>query len=289
MLKKIFNYISNHFLLRNIVMAFCAIVIFLFIVSLCLNLFTRHGQKIVVPDFAGMTVSQAKDAAMDIGLDIEIIDSLYIPKEIAGAVLDQSPNAGMGVKSGRTIFVVINAEKPRMEIIPFVSGYSLRQAKNILENKGFEIDKLVYIDDIATNNVLKQSYKGTPITSGSVIQAELGSGVVLTVGRNVGSPLPLVPKVIGLNLREAKSRLWEMGLNFGEIKKDGTIKDNDLDQAKVYRQIPNQQMRAGFGSPVVLYVTTELTKVAGGSKESDKDARKFVEVDSVENAENEEI
>lgn len=282
MIKKILNYISNHFLLRNIVMAICLVLVFLFFITIVMNLITRHGQRIIVPDFTGKTVSEVKNIANDMDLNVEVIDSLYIPKEIAGAVLDQSPNAGMGVKSGRKIFLVINAEKPRMEIIPYVSGYSLRQAKNILENKGFEIAKLVYKEDLATNNVLGESYKGTPIMSGSSIKAELGSGVVLTVGRNSGSPLPLVPKVIGLNLREAKSRIWEMGLNVGEIKVDGTLKGNDLDQAKVYRQTPNQQMRSGYGSPVTLYVTSDVEKIKSGSKESDVQARNFVEVDSTE-------
>lgn len=282
MIKKILNYISNHFLLRNIVMAICLVLVFLFFVTIVMNFMTRHGQRIIVPDFAGKTVSEVKNIANEMDINVEVIDSLYIPKEIAGAVLDQSPNAGMGVKKGRKIFLVINAEKPRMEIIPYVSGYSLRQAKNILENKGFEIAKLVYKEDLATNNVLGESYKGTPIMSGSSIKAELGSGVVLTVGRNSGSPLPLVPKVIGLNLREAKSRIWEMGLNVGEVKVDGTLKGNDLDQAKVYRQTPNQQMRSGYGSPVTLYVTSDIEKIKSGSKESDVQARNFVEVDSTE-------
>lgn len=212
-----------------------------------------------------------------LGLAVEVIDSLYIPKELAGAILDQSPNAGMGVKKGRKIFVVINAEKPRMEVIPYVSGYSLRQAKNLLENKGFEIERLVYKDDLATNNILGQSYKGTPITNGSNLKAELGSGVVLTVGRNSSSPLPLVPKVIGLNVREAKSRLWEMGLNVGDLKPDNTMQGKEIEQGKIYRQIPNQQMRTGYGSRITLYVTSDIAKITNGSKESDTQARTFVE------------
>lgn len=282
MIKKALIYISNHFLLRNVVMAICLILVFLFVVSISLNLFTRHGQRVEVPDFAGKPLDEVRELAKSMNLEVEVIDSLYIPKEIAGAVLDQSPNAGMGVKNGRKIFVVINAEKPRMEIIPYVSGYSLRQAKNILENKGFEIAKLVYKDDIATNNVLGETYKNTPITSGSAVKAELGSGVVLTVGRNSSSPLPLVPKVIGLSLREAKSRMWEMGLNVGEVRPDGTLDKKDVDQGKVYRQTPNQQMRAGFGSNVILYVTTDVNKITSGSKESDSQARTFVEVEEEE-------
>ncbi len=283
-LKKILNYISSHFLLRNVIMATCLIILALFVTNVTLNLYTKHGQKIPVPNLDGKTVVAAQEICDDENLKIIVIDSLYVPKAEKGTILDQSPKANMNVKSGRKIFVTINASKPRMEQIPYVVGFSLRQAKNMLENKGFEIKELIYKNDIATNNVLLMNFNGKNIIQGEMIQAELGQKITLTVGRNHSSPLPMVPKVLGLSLREAKSRLWESGLNIGEIKTDNkTVKPNEIDNAKVYRQIPNQQMRALFGGKVTLYLTNDIKNVVSGEKRSNNDARQFTKpaVDSL--------
>ncbi|MEG1607518.1 MAG: PASTA domain-containing protein [Mucinivorans sp.] len=270
-LRKIFDYIKGHFLLRNLVLAVCLIVVFIYAIEIFLGLFTRHGQSYEVPALVGMTVEQATATADN--LRIEVIDSLFVPREQPGAILDQSPNAGMGVKAGRTIFVVINAERPRMEVVPYVTGFSLRQAKNMLESKGFEIGRLVYSADMATNNILDEHCKATRITQNGNFKAEMGSAITLTVGLNGSSPLPLVPKVVGLTLRQAKSRLWEMGLNLGDVRPDGTLNDKDDAKAKVYRQSPNQQTRADYGQSVTLYLTADIDKIKDGGKESDVKAR----------------
>ena len=262
-------------------MAICLVLVILFAVNWLLNLYTRHGQKISVPELTGKTMVQANELCAEHDFNIIIIDSLFIPKMAKGVILEQTPSVNTSVKSGRKIFVSINASKPRTERIPYVVGYSLRQAKNMLENKGFEVKELIYKNDIATNNVLKMSHNGVDIDQESIIEAELGQKITLTVGRNYSSPLPMVPKVIGLTLREAKSRLWETGLNIGTIKTDNkTVDINEMDYAKVYRQIPNQQMRAQYGGKITLYLTNNMELIVDGDKRSNLDARQFAEPDA---------
>lgn len=274
MIRKIYDYIRGHFLLRNLVLFSCGLLVAVYVISVILNFYTRHSQKYIVPDFVGITLEEAMPLTKEASLRFEIIDSLYIPGQRPGTIITQSPRPDMGVKSGRKIFFTINATNPRKEIIPYVTGYSLRQAKNMLENRGFEIAKLQFRDDIATNNVLAQSYNGKSIRDGSAVMAPLGSGITLTIGRNFDAPLPVVPKVIGLTLREAKSRLWEMGLNLGEIKYDsGTLPED----ARVYRQTPNQQSRFDFGGRVSLFLTSDMDKISKSSKDSDQAARRVAQ------------
>lgn len=272
---RIYDTIRTNILLRNTVIAISLGLVLIFVINFTLGIYTRHGQRFVVPNFIGSTLDQAKQSASQGELRLEIVDSLYMPKQPSGMILDQSPKAGMGVKSGRRVFLTINAFRPKMEIIPYVAGYSLRQAKNVLESRGFEIDRLIYRADMATNNIIEESYKGQPIHSGSTLQAELGSAITLTVGVNSESRLPQVPKVIGLTLREAKSRLWELGLNLGNIKNDSNITAEDIEDARIYRQEPNQQSRHEYGGKVSLWLTTEHTKVAEASTKSDAEARKL--------------
>ena len=264
--------LQNHFFLRNIVFAVCVIIVGVYLTGLLLKVYTRHGQKYEVPNFIGTIAPEARPLASEAKLRLEVIDSIYVPKQRPGMIIDQSPKPGMNVKSGRRVFLTINASRPKMEVIPYVTGYSLRQAKNTLESKGFEIDKLVYKTDMATNNVLGESWNGKEIIKGSETKAELGSGITLTVGRNPDSPLPLVPKVIGLGFREAKSRLWEIGLNIGEIKYDRNINAENIDDARVYRQTPSQQMRADYGGRVALWLSADNSKISTSSRDADADA-----------------
>ncbi len=209
-------------------------------------------------------------------LRLEVIDSLYMPKQRPGQILDQSPKPGMGVKKGRRVFLTVNAFRPRTDVIPYVTGYSLRQAKNMLETKGFEIERLVYKSDMATNNVLDELYKGKSITHGSRVEAELGSSITLVVGVNHSSPLPRIPKVIGLTLRQAKSRLWEVGLNVGRVRYDSNVKEEDREDARVYRQEPNQQSRNDYGGEVALWLTRDTQKVSSSSQSSDNATRRTI-------------
>lgn len=278
-MKKIFEYIRKSFFLRNILLAVCLLIVGTYVVSLMLNLFTRHGQKQIVPSFIGLSVDEARNEASNADLELIVIDSLFIPKSKPGSIVDQSPRADMGVKSGRKVFLTINSFRPKMAEVPYVSGFSLRQAKNKLESSGFEIDQIIYQSDIATNNVLSQSWNGQRIGKGSKVMAELGSAITLTVGRDSISPMPMVPKLIGLTLREAKSRLWEIGFNLGAVEYELGTEPDDYDRAKIYKQIPLQEARNNFGSRVSVWLTMDNDRVTNSSRNADKEARKEIKTD----------
>lgn len=272
-LKKLVEKINANAITRNLVLAFCGLIVFVFVMSLLLNLFTRHNSHKNVPDFAGMSIEEASNAARHASLKIEVNDSLYIPAYSGGTVLDQSPAAGAQVKPGRRIFVTVNSFKQKMVEVPYVTGYSLRQAKNNLEVARLEIDKLVYRSDLATNNVLEQYYKGKLIQPSTHLEVEVGSGITLIVGMGAEGTTQTVPKLVGFPLNEAKSRLWELGLNVGKIEYDGDVTPLSKNEARVYAQSPDQGYRVGLGSTVSLKLTLDQTKITSGSKASDKAAK----------------
>lgn len=255
--KGIFQKIKENLFLRNLILAICALVIFVFLVQIVLNLATRHGQTYEVPDFSGLTLSEAREASRKADLELEINDSLYLPARTGGIILEQNPSPGSKVKSGRRVFLTINAFNPRTAIIPYVSGYSLRQAKNNLEVAGFEIDKLIYQDDIATNNVLEQRYKGGTILPHSNVEAPTGSGITLIVGRSEGSVSAKIPNVKGFALKDAKSRLWEQGINIGKITMDKGITEINLHDARVSKQEPAAGTSQPLGSAVNIHLVLE--------------------------------
>lgn len=284
-MRRVYETIRRSMILRNLVMALCLGIILYFVINLSLSIYTRHGQKFIVPQLIGHSYAEAEAMVARGKLRLEVIDSLYMPKQRPGQILDQSPKPGMGVKKGRRVFLTVNAFRPRTDQIPYVTGYSLRQAKNMLETKGFEIERLVYRTDMATNNVLDELYKGQSITRESRAQAELGSSITLVVGVNHSSPLPRIPKVIGLTLREAKSRLWESGVNVGRVRYDSDVKEDDYESARVYRQEPNQQIRIAYGGQVALWLTLDSQKISASSRSSDAASRQAAAQEEDEEAE----
>lgn len=258
-------------IIRNVVLAVCFCIVGLFLLKISLNFATRHGEVYTVPDFSAMSIEEAQQAALHAKLRLEIFDSLYVVGMPGGVVLDQLPKAGARVKSERRVLLTINSHKQRKTRIPYVAGYSLRQAKNILMTAGFEIERLEYVEDMAMNNVLAQYYKSQQIVQDSQLEAEIGSGIILQVGFNPElQTKPAVPKVVGRSLKEAKSLLWEAGYNVGDIMRDVDITAANQNDCKVYKQEPNQAEELAWGDKVTLYITTDNEKVGRGVAESDR-------------------
>ncbi len=236
---------------------------------------TRHSAHCQVPEFKGLSLSDAQTLAKAEGLKLFINDSLYVPSYEGGMVLDQLPAGGVEVKPGRTVYIIINAFGDKMVRIPYVAGYSLRQAKNILEVAGLEIEKINYVRDMATNYVLESSYNGHTITSSSDVEAVVGDGVTLKVGVSAEDPYTIIPNVIGLSLGEAKSRIWEAGLNIGSINTDkgvNLLKDRG---ARVYLQGISANQSAGWGSRLSIRLTTDNEKIESAITEAEKADRLY--------------
>lgn len=269
--------ISGNIIARNLVLAFCAIVVFAGVTALALNVFTRHNQRVPVPDFIGVHISEVERAALGEGFRLEIVDSIYAPVYGGGAVIEQLPIAGTEVKKGRRIFVTITSHQQQMVRVPFVTGFSLRQAKNMIEMAGLEIKELRYVENIATGNVLAQLVERDTVRQNSDISLEVGSGITLVVGEAPETPWTTVPKVVGLSLSGAKSLLWERGFNVGEIGRDADINLVNQKDATVYRQSPSYSNLAAPGSRVAIYLTLDDAKIADGIAAADRESRRLIQ------------
>lgn len=261
-------------LLYNIVMALVALLVLSIISHVLMQIGTRHGARRMVPDFTGVSFDDAQHIARENDLDLFVNDSLYVPAYAGGVILDQLPEKGVEVKPGRTIYITINSYKQKMARIPYVAGRSLRQAKNMLEIAGFEIAELKYHDDMATNYVLEEYYDKRPILPSSKTEAEVGSGITLYVGLQGGHGMTVVPGVIGMNLQQAKSRLWEQGLNVGNVSFDEGINLLNKKDARVYIQSPRQEEGLAYGTAVNMKLTLDKSKAEKSRAESDKTASK---------------
>lgn len=274
--------------IRHLILAASLLVIGLFLVQVLLGIFTRHGRYREVPEMVGLSLDEATElAARNGGLRIEVSDSLFVPIYDGGVVLEQNPKAGTEVKNGRRIFVTVNSYRQKMVEIPYVTGFSLRQAKNNLESVGLEIERLEYVEDIATNYILSQKFGGRTIEEGQKIEAEIGSGITLVVGRGEDEEKSrvAVPRVVGMTLYEAKSRLWDSGLNVGRITSDEGVNQLNERNARVYVQSPAQGVVTSLGSGVALSLSLDDERINRGVTSADEDARRRADEEAKARAE----
>ncbi|MBQ5653751.1 MAG: PASTA domain-containing protein [Alistipes sp.] len=264
-------------LLWNLFLILCIMLALAIAAHILMQIATRHGARRTVPDFSGITLHDAERLAAKHDLELHINDSLFVPAYEGGIILDQLPEQGVEVKPGRTVYVTINSFRQKMVPVPYVAGRSLRQAKNMLEIAGLEIKELIYRPDIATNYVLEQYFDRQPITAESRIEAEMGSGITLYVGVDEGDNLTFVPQLVGLALRDAKSRLWESGLNVGKVIYEEGINLLNQKDARVYAQSNPAEQARSLGAAVDLMLTLDLERVKKERNEAEKLAREAAE------------
>ena len=252
---------NKGWILRNLLGAVAFFVIMAIVSNVLLGIFTHHNKVISVPDFTGLSVKEAQRAADSSSVRIDVVDSIYVRGMAKGAVYKQNPSAGSSVKTGRRILLTINAIVPKKVTMPNLVGYSMRQAKAELATRGLTLGKLIYVDDIATNNVLKQQVRGRSISAGASIES--GTAVDLVVGLDNLENMTYVPNVLGIKNVRAVDVIHDNSLNIGRMVFDSSIKNwQDSLNAVVYRQGPAaSQAPVVMGTEVSLYLTVDPERI----------------------------
>ena len=243
----------KHWIVCNLLAAAIICVVLLVGAIVFLNVVTQHNRELAVPDFRGMTVQQAQATAEKAGIRVEVIDSVYSQRN-RGKIKGHTPAAGVMVKKGRRVLLTVNAVNARKVTVPNLVGYSLRQAIPELDMRGLQLGRLIYKNDIATNNVLQQLYRGRPVDAGSQVEAE--SVIDLVVGLNSSDCETLIPDVIGKDEAAAKKTLHDSYLNVRRSIYDKDVQTwEDSLSAVVYRQNPTpSEFPVGMGTDVTIYL-----------------------------------
>lgn len=252
----------RNWIVRNLLLAVVIVALLIAGAMLFLNMVTQHGKEIVVPDFSNMTLSEAEYAASKAGMRVEVTDSVFVKRMKRGAVYRQNPEPGAKVKEGRRIVLTINAVNAKKVTMPNLVGLSMRQAKAELLSRGLILNRLIYVQDMATNNVLRQLMGNREVEPGSMIESE--SEIDLVVGLNSLDNVTYVPDVSGLKNMSAVDAIHSHSLNVKSLKFDETVKDyDDSLNAMVYRQVPeaSDSVKVNMGDEVVLYLTTKQSRI----------------------------
>ncbi len=253
----------GQWLVRNLAGVVIFVLCLSFAAGVLLKISTRHGKEISVPDFTNMKVSEASYTAAGEHLRIEVTDSVYIRRMGRGLVYSQNPKAGAKVKKGRRILLTINSVTPKKVQMPNLVGYSMRQAKAELLSRGLALGKLIYVSDMATNNVLRQLLGSREVRPGAMVES--GSAVDLVVGLNEADSLrAYVPNVAGLKYMRAVDAVHDANLNVSRAVFDSSVRDySDSLDAVVYKQAPSASESGApvqMGSEVTIYLSLDPSK-----------------------------
>ena len=237
----------GHWIVRNLLICIALIVVLVVGAMIFLNIVTKHNQELVVPDFSNMTVAEAEAAAAQVGMRVEVTDSVFVKRMRKGAVRDQNPAPGSYAKK---------------VTMPNLVGLSMRQALAELQSRGLVLGKLIYVDDMATNNVLRQLRNNREIDPGKSIDSDTVIDLVLGLNPDTDAST-YVPDVIGKRYITAVDAIHKQSLNVKTLRFDNSVKDyDDSLNAVVYRQSPEaSEIPASLGNDVSLYLTVDPERI----------------------------
>lgn len=167
------------------------------------------GKEIEAPNFEGMTIQQAEEAAAGYDLKIREGDEVISEDVDKGLIVSQDPPAGEMVKTGSTITVNISKGLGD-DSVPDLRGKKQSELRDYLEAAGFKLGSVTTeASEEESGIVLSQSpgagdevEKGTPID------------VVVSDGSKAKA---VVPYLVGKSIGEAQSALRNAGLSMGSI------------------------------------------------------------------------
>ncbi|WP_028912022.1 PASTA domain-containing protein [Prevotella sp. MA2016] len=138
--KEFFGKFCSKFLIWNLVAMALVVVLLIVGVNYGLDWYTHHGEGIRVPNIEGVNITKAREMMEEKGLEIVVTDSGYNKRLPADCILTQSPDAGLTVKAGHTIYVTINSSNsPSVAIPDVVDNSSYREAEAKLISLGFKV------------------------------------------------------------------------------------------------------------------------------------------------------
>ena len=170
---------------------------------------------VVVPNLAGYTYDEAKDALNQIGLGITKASETAASNEYEeGQIVSQSPVADEKVEEHTTITVTLSSGAAKIEV-PSVTGQDEETAYTTLTTAELNpVKEYEYSDTIEQGKVISQ----TP-TAGSM--AGKGDSVTIVISRGPEKVLPVqvtVPDVYTYREDVAKQTLTNAGLTVGDTK-----------------------------------------------------------------------
>jgi eukaryotic-like serine/threonine-protein kinase len=199
------------------------------------------------PNVIHLTLSDAESTLADQGLKVGTIVRKYTGKPNANIVIDQNPPAGIFLRKGQAVDLVVSRGVREVPVPAGLVGQTVNEATAALEAAGLKLGSLVPKNSSApANQVL-----GSRPPAGTSLPA--GSKVVLVVSNSRVK----VPDVVGKDSSTATAIMLEAGFN-PILRRSAVFTPGAIDT--VVSQSPTSQTFASTGSTVILYIDRKPPK-----------------------------
>ena len=176
------NKFKSKYLWGNLLAMVFVVILLCVGVKFGIDLYTHHGEAIVIPDIRHKSIADAERILEDAGLQIEVNDTGYVRNLPPDCVLEQSPGPGDRVKAGRIIYLTINSDHtPTLTIPDIIDNSSLREAMAKLTSMGFKLGTSEYIageEDWVYGILVKGRHvvAGDKVSIDAVLTIQVGNG-----------------------------------------------------------------------------------------------------------------
>ncbi len=207
--------------------------------------------SVTIPDVAGMQVEAAEKLLKEKRLNVSIneVADETIP---VGQVISQSPEAGVEVKTNRTIHLSIS-NGGSIILVPDLTGLSIEEANRQLKSKQLRLGKIEEREDKTKplDTIISQS----PASS---IKVEKGTTVSVVLNKKDMISRVKMPNLSGMTFAEAQQIILENDLRKGtwQTRKGNTPNEKDI----VVEQSPSSGQELVRGTGVDLVFESESEK-----------------------------
>ncbi len=186
--------------------------------KLLMPLYISQGSVKIVPDVTNMNCDNASEKLRMAGFDaIKSYHVKYLIQVDSNVVLSQMPQAGMEVKPGRNVYLVVNRrEKPTFPMPDLVGRpeSDARQAAARMDIALLGVQISTVTNPEENGRVLSQS-----IPAQTMVKS--GTSASIIVGRYEASAQGMkkiaLPDVLGMSLAQAQEVITGAGLTMGKI------------------------------------------------------------------------
>ena len=215
----------------------------IFVIALVIarNVLTNGAGDLTTPNVVGETYADAQATLIGQGLQVGAVTEEYTTKDDKGQVIRQNPPAGILLRKGQAVALVVSSGIQFVPVPQGLAGLSLQQAKDTLAAASLRVGRVVYKNSSLPED---QVLTSDPLSGESV---PAGSKVTLTVSNSKTK----VPNVKGQDEATATAILLQHG--FEVASKPAAVYKKRLD-GTVISQTPSGGAYAAAGSTVTIYI-----------------------------------
>ena len=196
------------------------------------------SNEVVVPNIVGKLTDEVKQQVEGLGLKLEVKSTEKSDKP-ENTILETDPKAGVKVKEGTIINVIVSAGEEQIEM-PDFRDFEKTSIERILKSNNLTnyTIKEEYNDDVKEGYLIKQTPSaGTKISK--------NTDIIIIVSKGPEIKLVDVPKVIGENLDNAKTILEAAKLTLNDNIKYEITKDKSQDGIVLDQNISGTKVEEG--------------------------------------------